>query len=571
MRAPLAAGRATRWFAVLCLTAGVIALIVTVDYSGYPFALHRFWILEYLLRTQDVSGSVLSLSLLLLACYAPLQPLALGLVEAIARHPWRTAAIAFGVLCLGAVFVEHAFPLAQDEYAALFQSKVFAAGRLTGEFPPQLVGRLIPPIYVNQFLFASFQTGQVASAYWPGFALLLAPFTALQAPWACNPLLACLALVLIGSLAEQLTGEPRARGWAMLLALASPAFTAMALTYFSMTAHLLLNLAFVSLLIARTRAKLWLAGVLGSFALVLHNPVPHALFAAPWIAWLLLQPQRYRNLLVLAAGYAPIALAAGFGWALLLGHIQGDSLIGIYPVDDDVFHGVANFFWGWYVKMRTALPGPHARVAAARAAEMARLWNWAVPGLPLLAAAGWWLARRDARVALLGLSFLSTLAGYFLVGFTQGHGWGARYMHPAWGVLPVLAAVALARLPLGTEQAQVLRRYVASLALLSLVLASALRATQIYGYLELHLANRPPTLADARQIVFVAYDRHPYAQDLVQNDPFLRERIWYLASRGARSDEDLMRRRFPDARRVSLDARGSVWVLPQVRGASPAG
>ena len=562
MRASLAAGRPTRWFVALCLVAGVIALIVTLDYGGYPFALHRFWILEYLLRTQDVAGGALSLALILAACFRPLQPMALRLVDAIAAAPWRTAALSFIVLCLGALFVQHAHPLAQDEYAALFQSKVFAAGRLTGELPPPLLGRLIPPIYVNQFLFGSFQTGEVASAYWPGFALLLAPFSALDAPWACNPLLASLALVLIGRLAERLTGEPRARGWAMLLALASPAFPAMAITYFSMTAHLLVNLVFASLLVERTAAKLWLAGLVGSFALVLHNPVPHTLFAAPWIVWLLLQPERYRNLLLLAAGYAPVALSVGFGWALLLSHIQGDPLIGFYPVDDNPLHRVANFFWGWYIKMRTALPGPHDRVAAARFAELARLWSWAVPGLPLLAAAGWWLARRDIRVALLGASFLCTVLGYFLVGFTQGHGWGARYLHPAWGVLPVLAAVALARLPLAAAQAQTLWRYVALLAVLSLVLATALRATQIYAYLELHLASRPPLVAGERQIVFIAFDRHDYAQDLVQNDPFLRSRVWYMASRGSRQDEDLMRRRFPGARRVSLDERGSVWVLP---------
>jgi hypothetical protein len=561
VHATLGNERPTRWFAAFCLVGGVIALIVAFDYGGYPFALHRFWILEYLLRTQDVTGGALGLVLVLAACVRPLQPPALRLVDAMAAYPWRTAALTFAVLCLGAVFIEQAHPLAQDEYAALFQSKVFAAGRLTGEFPPSLLGRLIPPFYVNQFLFASFQTGGVASAYWPGFALLLAPFTALHAPWACNPLLASVALVLIGRLAERLTGEPRARGWAMLFAVASPQFTAMALTYFSMTAHLLLNLAFVSLIIERTAAKLWLAGLVGSFALVLHNPVPHTLFAAPWIVWLLMQPQRYRNVLLLAAGYAPLALAIGFGWALLLSHIQGNSLIGFYPVDDDPFHQVANFFWGWYVKMRTALPGPRDRVAAARFAELARLWAWAVPGLPLLALAGAWLARRNVRVALLALSFVTTVCGYFLVGFTQGHGWGARYLHPAWGVLPVLAAVALTLLPVATGQAQTLWRYVAGLAVLSLVLASALRATQIHAYVELHLASRPPLLPDVRQVVFIAFDRHDYAQDLVQNDPFLRSRVWYMASRGPRLDEDLMRRRFPAARRVSLDERGSVWFL----------
>lgn len=562
MRGSVAAERTTRWFVTLCLAGTALALIVTLDYSGYPFPVHRFWILEYLLRTQDVAGNALMFALILAGSFKPLQPAALRLVDAIAARPWRAAALTFAVLCLGALLVEQAHPLAQDEYAALFQSKAFAAGRLTGEFPPQLVGRLIPPIYVNQFLYASFDTGRVASAYWPGFALLLAPFSALHVPWACNPLLASLALVVIGRLAERLTGERRARGWAMLLAVASPSFAAMALSYFSMTAHLLLNLVFASLLLERTAAKVWLAGLVGSFALVLHNPVPHMLFAAPWIVWLLVQPERYRNLLLLAAGYGPIAVGVGFGWALLLSDLQGNPLIGFYPVDDNPLHRVANFFWGWYVKMRTALPGPHDRVAAARFAEMARLWSWAVPGLPLLAAAGAWLARRDRRAVLLGASFVTTLLGYFLVGFTQGHGWGARYLQPAWAVLPVLAAIALARLPLTREQSQSLRFYVASLAALSLVLANALRAAQIDAYVELHLGSLPPVLPHQHQIVFIANERQSYARDLVQNDPFLRERVWYMVSRGGRLDEELMRSHFPGATRVSTDRRGSVWLLP---------
>src|SRR5262249_40893480 len=177
-------------------------------------------------------------------------------------------------------------PIAQDEYAAWFQSRAFAAGRLTGQFPPDLLGHLIPPPYLNQFLYGSFKTGEVASAYWPGFALLLAPFSLIHAPWACNPLLASLALVLMARIATQLTGERRAGGWAMLLALASPGFTAMAITFFSMTAHLLFNLVFVWLLLERTRAHIFLAGLVGSFALLLPHPLPHTLFALPWLVWL---------------------------------------------------------------------------------------------------------------------------------------------------------------------------------------------------------------------------------------------------------------------------------------------
>src|SRR4051812_8445558 len=210
----------TRGLVAACLFVGLLSIIVILDFGGYPHVPDRFWIFEYHLRTQDVSASLLLMALVVLACFAPGRAAAIALVDAMARHPWRTALVTFVILCLGALFVERAQPLAQDEYAALFQSRVFAAGRVTGQFPPDMVARFIPPYYLNQFLYASIQTGAVASAYWPGFALLLAPFSLVGAPWACNPLLACLALVLMGRISQRLSGEPRAAGWAMLLALA---------------------------------------------------------------------------------------------------------------------------------------------------------------------------------------------------------------------------------------------------------------------------------------------------------------------------------------------------------------
>src|SRR5207248_1816449 len=91
------------------------------------------------------------------------------------------------------------------------------------------------------------------------FSLILVPFTLLGIPWACNPVLASLSLVLIGKLASRLTSDARAGGWAMLFALGSPGFVGMALSYFSMIAHLFLNLLFGWLLLERSARRLALA------------------------------------------------------------------------------------------------------------------------------------------------------------------------------------------------------------------------------------------------------------------------------------------------------------------------
>src|SRR5262249_35489879 len=156
----------------------------------------------------------------------------------IGRRPRTTALATFVALCAGELLVVKGHALAGDEHLVLMQAKAFAAGHLTAQFPPELLRWVVPQPYIDLWLYASPQTGAVVSVYWPGLALLLVPFVLLGIPWACNALLASGALVLIGRLAGRLTGAPQAAGWAMLLALASPAFTGMALGYFSMTAHL---------------------------------------------------------------------------------------------------------------------------------------------------------------------------------------------------------------------------------------------------------------------------------------------------------------------------------------------
>ncbi len=538
---------------------GLASIAWLLDFTRYPYALARQHVFEYYLRTQDVAGSALLLAVVAAALVPALQRPALALVSRLGRNPWPFALAVFVLLAAGTLLVQHNHALTQDDYQALFQSRVFAAGRLAGQYPPDMLDFLIPFNYRDRFVVASSATGQVASNYWPGFSAILAPFSLVGAPWACNPLLAALSLVLIGRLAARLAGAEEAGGWAMLLAAASPQFTASAITYFSMSAHLAANLAFAWLLLDPSPRRLLLAGLVGSVALVLHQPVPHLLFAAPWAVWLALQPGGRRKFLLLAAGYAPLVLVAGFGWALFIRRLQSASLwMAPYPEDGNLLHSLANFVWLWQMKLGWAFRLPHEYLLKLRLAELVRLWAWAAAGLPLLAAAGWWIARRNVPARLLGLSFVCTGLGYLFVVYQQGHGWGARYYHSAWGALPVLGAMVLAR----KETAPSLRGYVAAAAIGSLLFATALRAWQIREDVGGQLARRPPLLADARQVVFIPFDFHNYTADLVQNDPFLRSPVITLLSQGSLADAELMRRRYPGAKLVVNDRRGQIWQLP---------
>ena len=521
------------------VSVGALCLVFVLLYTGFPRMPERLYIFDYLLRTQDVPGAALVILIALAAAWPPLARPGLALIEAIGRRPWTTALVTFLVLCAGQLLVAKDYPLAGDEHLILLQAKAFAAGRLTAQFPPELVSWVVPRPYVNLWLYASPQTGEVVSVYWPGFALLLAPFALLGVTWACNALLAAGALVLIGRLAGRLTGAPQAAGWAMLLTLASPAFTGMALGYFSMTAHLFFNLLFVWALLER---RLFLAGMVGSFALVLHNPWPHFLFSLPWIAWIAWQDGR-RALLRLAAGYAPLALALGAGWWLLMRKVQGP--LWFAPGGDALFY--------WQMQLTRVFTLPDATTLAHRASEVVKLWLWTVPGLPALMVAGWWLARREVPLRLLGLSFAATLAGYLFVWFGQGYGWGVRYLHPALAALPILGAAAIV-----IVQSEALRRYAAARAFLSLALATPLRWAQVESFMDEHLARRPPFEKDVRQVV--RDPRLPPLHAGFRAERSVPARAGDLhAEPRARRRRELLRERFPGARLAREAPYGHVW------------
>ena len=530
----------TRELVLPGVLAGVLCIAFILLFTRFPQVPERLYIFEYLLRMQDVPGAVLVIFIAIAAAWPPLARAGLALVEAIGRAPATTALMTFLVLCAGQLLVVKDHALAGDEHLILLQAKAFAAGRLTAQFPPELVSWVVPELYVNRWLYASPQTGAVVSVYWPGFALLLAPFALLGIPWACNPLLAAGAVVLIGRLASRLTGASQAAGWAMLLTLASPAFTGMALGYFSMTAHLFFNLLYVWMLLER---RLFLAGVVGSFALVLHNPWPHFLVSLPWIAWIAWHDGR-RALPRLIAGYAPLTLAVGGGWWLLMRKVQGE--LWFAPEGDALFY--------LQLQLTRIFMLPDGATFAKRAAELVKLWLWTVPGLPALMVAGWWLARRELPLRVLGMSFAATLAGYLAVWFDQGYGWGVRYLHPALGALPILGAAAIVAI-----RSEALRRYAAAAAFLSLALAVPLRWAQIESFMSEQLARRPPFEKAARQVVFVTPDYGHYTQDFVQNDPFLRAPVIFLLSRGRSADEKLVRERFPGARLTHESRDGHVW------------
>ena len=490
----------------------------------------------------DAPAAWLFLPLLVLAWLPAFQRFALRVARSLGDRPNASAAASFVALALAARFVYQAHPLSLDEYAAVFQSELFAAGRITATTSPALLDFLVPRDMQTFFFSVSHLSGEIASGYWPGFALLLAPFTRLGAPWLLNPLIGAATLRLAHHVALTQFGSRELAGLCVLSVLGSAAVTINAASFYAMPAHLLSNLAFAALLSEPTPRRAFAAGVLGSLALTLHNPLPHALFAAPWGAWLALRADRARTLPAIAAGYAPLTLLLGAGWSALLARELGDGA------------GSASRAF----ELSAFFVAPNAAILVARIIGLAKLWLWAAPGLLVLAVLGLRAARRDVRLALWAASAALTALGYCFVPFDQGHGWGYRYFHSAWMAIPLLACAAIhARGK--REDARGLAGFASACALGSLLVLTPLRAHQVHAFISRHLAQLPRAERGEAELVLLNTAAGYYTIDLVQNSALFTRKPLVMESLGGAANAEMRRRFFPDLVLLQADARGEVW------------
>lgn len=509
-------------------------------------ALDKLHIFFHQFVVHDLPGSLLSAGILLTAMLVfRRRRVPLHALDYLDRFSRVIAVGLAGALAIGALTAYHNHPLTLDEFSQLFQAKVFAVGRICAEYPPQITHRLLP--ITGNYFRASKATGQVINTYWPGFAMLEVPFVLIRAPWLLNPLLTAGSLLLIRRLAERLYPDTNAPAWAMLFALASPAFIVNGISYHAMPAQLFLNLIFTLLILEPTPRRLFMAGLVGSLALVQKVPIPHIYYAVVWVVWLLGDRGRWRRLVCLAGGYAPLCLLIGLGWSVLRAGFSAE--------------GGAFYEKPWqllvFFSENDILSIMHARTLG-----LLKLAAWAMPGLVVLAILGTRCGWKDTRVRALAISALVTIFGYWLWQPTQGHGWGYRYFHGAWAALPLLACGAVARRRAdrgGSDRPLV--ALAATLAVLSFVLLNPLRLYQVNAWMNGHLAQRPRLEPGQTQICFIRVHEGYYMVDLVQNDPFLRQQTLFIKSPDIAFERPFIERHFPHAVPRSDAPDEPVWLI----------
>lgn len=412
----------TRWSRVLAVSAIVPVGFAAVFASVISPALTPY---EFLMQDRQVAVLffvVLAASLLWLpAVRLPGRPP--GLPVTLAASGLLTLA-----LWAGSYRVLLNYPWTLDEFMATFDQAVFANGRLAWPTPPgwsAYAHALFP-----YFLLDTPGHAVLASSYLPMNAALRAVFALVLDPALMNPALVGGGLLVLRRVALRLFPETPGAVWTVLVGyVLSAQILVAAMSAYAMTAHLVLNLAWLALFLRRDRLG-WAGAILvGFIASGLHQVVFHPLFAAPFIA-VLAAERRWRAFAGFCLAYLAIALfwtsypAMVMAWAGLASGGGGVS----------ADHG----FLAGRLAPLLLHRDPNTLPLMVKNVLRAICWN-AVFLLPLLLFA-WPAIRRREGIALpLALGMVLTVVVVALVVPDQGHGWGYRYVHGVLGNVLLLA------------------------------------------------------------------------------------------------------------------------------------
>ena len=421
--------------------------------------------------------------------------------------PWHAAvlaAVVFGLTTAGTWAVMHRFPLAMDEFVAEFQARIFAAGGVTVSVPPewQQLAPGLRPTYVGIEPNGAYWT----SSYWPVYSGIRALFLLANADAILNPLFAAVSVMLVFACARRMWPDDSSLAWLAAAFLASSSqLLFMSMTAFSMPAHLCFALLWLYALLRDDRAGWIAAPIIGVLALGLHNPFPHALFAAPFLLQVVTR-KRWGWIAYFAVVYG-IGIAAWLAWMLK-----------------------------WQSPLRGPIPAhqlfelPGVAMLLTQGLSFSIFLTWQTPLLAVLfvvSTLAWrWLSGTE-RCLVAGV--LLSFAFHTFLYTSQGHGWGYRYAYATLGGVALLGAGAMRYARKAFGEAATRRLVVASL-LVTGFIQFPVRAWQIEAYVRPFARVHEYIAKIDADVVIVDPTSSWYGIDLIRNDPFLKRRPAILSS-----------------------------------------
>ena len=349
--------------------------------------------------------------------------LALPKVEFTKRSVLIGAAIGAVLLWAATYWLFRNYPLSRDEQMTVFDMQLFRRGELAAPIPPEW--RHYADALAPAFLLPL--PGNVAwvSSYMPVNAMLRTLF-GLADPALTGPVLAAVGAVATFDCARRLFPDDRgAQAIALLITATSAQVLVTAMTPYAMTAHLALNMVWLSLYLRGTR---WgHAGAIadGFLAIGLHQVIFHPLFALPFIEHLRRRGE-WRTAVIYLVSYALFALF-WISWPQL---VATSSRLSLSSAQGSFFAD----------RVLPLLVHHEPQTIPLMIANLLRFVAWQNLALLPLMLFAWPAVRRREGVAapLIAGVILTVAAMAFLLPY-QAIGWGYRYLHGLIGSCALLA------------------------------------------------------------------------------------------------------------------------------------
>jgi hypothetical protein len=403
-------------------TIAVALLLLLVTF--WAARLHAHSTALYLVQSQDLPVLFLgSFAAILVTFWRPEWRLPSRLPS-----PWVLLVSGFllaALLAWGTYAVMGNFPLSRDEHMVVFDMAIYGTGSAAAPIPAEW--RQFAVALVPRFLLNTNHPIGFASNYLPVNAFLRFLFSRIADPAWYNPLLVVLGGAALLDIAKRTFGSDGRACWVVLLVYAlSSQVLVNAMTTFSMTGHLALNLVWLAAFLRG--GKLWNAVAIfaGFLAVGLHQIAFHPVFVAPFLLWKLREGQS-RLVALYAGAYAAIIL----WWAY-------------YPmlVSPLVAEGLGNASKDNYLTERIVptLLRHDPRAVPLTVLNLLRLVAWQnLAFIPLFVAAVPVALRERglARAMLLAIVIWTVFLAIVLP--EQGRGWGYRYLDGYEGSFALLA------------------------------------------------------------------------------------------------------------------------------------
>jgi hypothetical protein len=440
------------------------------------------------------------------------------------------AGVTFVAAFLGVFLICRDYPLSVDEFLATFDAQIFRRGALLAGVPERW--RAFVPALQPIYLLDVADHSAWSSSYYPMNAAFRALLDLVGLNRAAGAAWAALSTIMTFGLARTLwPARPAAAVVATALLATSSQVLFTAMTPYAMSAHLALNLLWLTLFLRRDRASVVAALAVAFAACGLHQLIFHPLFAAPFIAQLWLE-RRLRRAIAYTVGYGAIGLFWASYWRLALSsmHLAATASVERGP------HYLTD-------TLRMLLGQVDAHALQLASENLVRLVAWQNPltiGLALIGAPAAWRAGGVLRSLLLGV--VLTFVVVAVLQPYQGHGWGYRYLHGLMGSLCLIGALGWIELwgRGGTQTRQAGLAAVLASAAFTVLVLFPIRAFQINQYTAPYARAEALIRRQDADVVLLNGEGLLFPYNLVRNDPWLNNRPKVMAV--AAMDQDLLDR-----------------------------